>query len=232
MVDRKSLRLSAILLVVGLLLFVGITALHAGGEANNHPVVFLNYAASASWIAVHLGQFLGMAVMISGLLVLVFAFNTRLSSPGIAGWLAAISAVISLALYGVLQAVDGIALKRAVDAWASAPQAEKAARFASAEVIRWLEEGVRSYQDFMLGLTLILLGIMVIRAARNLRPIGYLIGLSGIVYLAQGWVLSTEGFSPTHTMIILVTEGLIFSWGIWLLVGTWRFKEQVGAPTG
>ena len=39
----------------------------------------------------------------------------------------------TLALYGVLQAVDGVALKQAVNAWASAPDAEKATRFASAE---------------------------------------------------------------------------------------------------
>ena len=34
----------------------------------------------------------------------------------------------TLALYGVLQAVDGVALKQAVNVWASAPDAEKAAR--------------------------------------------------------------------------------------------------------
>jgi hypothetical protein len=232
MVDRKSLRLSAVLLLVGLLIFVGITALHPGGEANNHPAVFAAYAASAQWIAIHLGQFAAMAVIITGMLVLVFAFNTRQSTPGLAGWLAAISAVVAFALYGVLQAVDGIALKRAVDAWVSAPAAEKAARFASAEAIRWLEEGVHSYHDFMLGLALILLGIMVIGAAGNLRPIGYLMGLSGVVYLVQGWVLSTEGFSATHTLTIIAAEVLILIWVIWLLVGAWRIKEPVGAPTG
>ena len=42
-------------------------------------------------------------------------------------------------------AVDGVALKQAVNAWASAPVAEKAARFASAEAIRWIEWGARSY---------------------------------------------------------------------------------------
>jgi len=46
--------------------------------------------------------------------------------------------------------VDGVALKQAVDAWASAPDVEKVARFASAEAIPWLEWGVRNYQDFTL----------------------------------------------------------------------------------
>jgi hypothetical protein len=50
---------------------------------------------------------------------------------------------VTLALYGVLQAVDGVALKQVVDAWASAPEAEKVERFATAEAIRWLEWGVR-----------------------------------------------------------------------------------------
>jgi hypothetical protein len=35
--------------------------------------------------------------------------------------------------------VDGVALKQAVNAWVDAPEAEKAARFAAAEAMRWLE---------------------------------------------------------------------------------------------
>lgn len=230
MIDRKSLRLSAVLLFVGLLLFVGVTALHPGGDANNHPVIFAVYANSPEWDGVHLGEFAGMAVMIAGLLVLVFAFNTRERTPGVAGWMGAISAGGALALYGVLQAVDGVALERAVDAWASAPAAEKAARFASAEAVRWLEEGTRSYQDIMLGLAIILLGIMVIGSV--LRPIGYLMGLSGVAYLVQGWVLSNEGFSPTHTLTIIIAEVLTLLWIIWLLVAAWRIKEPASIPTG
>jgi len=81
------------------------------------------------------------------LLVLFFALNVQTGVAGWAGRFGAVAAVVTLALYGVLQAVDGVALKQAVDAWASAPEVEKAARFASAEAIRWLEWGVRSYQS-------------------------------------------------------------------------------------
>ena len=48
------------------------------------------------------------------------------------------AAGVALALYGIASVVEGVALKHAVDAWASAPAAEQAARFASAEAIRWL----------------------------------------------------------------------------------------------
>ncbi len=232
MVDRRSLRLSAVLLLVGLLVFVGMTALHPGGDANNHPVIFAVYAASHTWDGVHLGEFAGMAVLIAGLIVLVLAFNTRERTPGAAGWLGGVSAGAALALYGVLQAVDGVALERAVNAWANAPAAEKAARFASAEAIRWLEEGTRSYQDILLGLAMILLGIMVIGSVQNLRPIGYLMGLSGAAWTVQGWVLSNEGFSPTHTLTIIIAEVLTLIWILWLLVAAWRIKEPAGAPTG
>ena len=65
MIDRKTLRLSAVLLVVGFILYVVVGLLHPDGPANNHRVVFAEYAGSASWTAVHLGQFAGMAVIMS-----------------------------------------------------------------------------------------------------------------------------------------------------------------------
>ena len=36
MIDHKTLRLSAVLLVVGLIFYVVVGLLHAGGPANNH----------------------------------------------------------------------------------------------------------------------------------------------------------------------------------------------------
>jgi hypothetical protein len=141
MADRSLLRLSATLVVIGELLFVLVTLFHPDGDANNHPAVFAEYASSDSWIAIHFGQFVFMAVLLLGLLVLFFALNVGSGALGWVGRFAAVSAVVALALYGVLQAVDGVANKHAVDAWANAPEAEKATRFASAELMRWLEWG-------------------------------------------------------------------------------------------
>jgi hypothetical protein len=121
--------------------YVVVTQLHAAGNANNHPAVFAEYAGSGSWTAVHLGQFAGMASLLAGLLALFFALDVQAGTASWAGRFGAASAVATLALYGTLQAVDGVALKQAVSAWASAPDAETAARFASAEAIRWLEWG-------------------------------------------------------------------------------------------
>jgi hypothetical protein len=224
--DRTSLRLSATLLLVGQVLYIVVTQFHADGDANDHPAVFAEYAASGIWTAVHLGQFAGMAILLAGLFALFFALDVQTGTARWAGRFGAASAVATLALYGVLQAVDGVALKQAVNAWASAPDAEKAARFASAEAIRWLEWGVRSYQNFALGLALFLFAAAVVRTAWLPRPIGSLMGLSGLTYLVQGWVLGSEGFSKTETIAIVLAFLLDLVWMIWLVVVAWRMPDS------
>src|SRR3954467_15748527 len=230
--SRPSLRFSPTLSLVGQLLYIVVTQLHADGDANNHPAVFAEYARSGIWTAVHLGQFAGMTILLAGLLALFFALDARPEGASWAGRFGAASAVATLALYGVFHAVDGVALKHAVDAWASAPDAEKAARFASAEAIRWLEWGVRSYQDFALGLALLLFAAAVVGTAWVPRPIAYLMGLSGLTYLVQGWVAGTQGFSRTQTIPIVLAFVLNLVWMIWLAVVAWRMQDSEAPSPG
>ena len=227
MVDRSLLRLAATLVVIGEVLFAIVTLFHADGPANNHPIVFAEYASSASWIAVHFGQFVLMAVLLAGLLVLSFALNVRSGVLGWVGRFAAVSVVVALALYGVLQAVDGVALKHAVDAWANAPEAEKATRYASAETMRWLEWGTSSYQTFMFAVALILLASVIVGTARVPRAIGILMGLAAIPNLMQSLVVGTEGFSVIWLAgsLSFVALPLMLAWSIWLLIVAWRMKE-------
>ena len=222
---RSSLRLSAALLFVGQLLYIVITQFHTGGEANDHPAIFAAYAGSETWTVVHVGQFAAMAILLAGLLALVCVLDVQAGTVGWAGRCGAASAVVALALYGALQAVDGVANKQADVAWVSAPEAEKAARFASAEVIRWVEWGLRSYHDYALGLALLLVAAALVRAASVPRPIAYLMGLSGLTYLVQGWVAGTEGFSQTQSIAIVLAWVLSLAWMIWLGVVAWRMPD-------
>jgi hypothetical protein len=123
-VERDSVRLAAVLLLAGVLVTAIAGFLHAEGpDANDHRAVFAIYAASQSWTAVHLGQFVGMVIITFGLVALFFALDVR---SGVGLWLnrfALVSAIAAMALYGVLQAVDGVGLKQAVNAWASADNA-------------------------------------------------------------------------------------------------------------
>jgi len=226
MIDRASLRLSATLLLVGQLLYIVVTQFHAGGDANNHPVIFAEYARSGDWTAVHLGQFAAMAILVAGLLALFYALDVQARTARWAGRFGAASAMVALALYGVLQAVDGVGNKQVDAAWVGAPVAEKAARFASAEAIRWVEWGARSYHDFALGLALLLFATAVARVAGIPRPIAYLMGFSGLTYLVQGWVVGSEGFSGTHTTLILLAWVLSLAWMIWLVIVAWRMQDS------
>lgn len=215
---RQSLRLSATLLLVGQLLYIVITLFHTGGVANNHPAIFAAYAASRTWTAVHVGQFACMVVLLAGLLALFFALDVQDGTARWAGRFGAASTMVTLALYGAVLAVDGVALQQAVNAWASAPEAEKAARFATAEGIRWLEWGMRSYENFALGLAVFLFAAAVVRTAWVPRPIAFLMGLSGLTYLVQGWLDGAQGFSQTEDLTIVLAEVLNVVWMIWLLV--------------
>ena len=121
-------RLAALLMAAGQVVFILSTLLHAGGDANDHQSIFPTYAHDVKWSGVHLGQFISMAIFLGGLNVL--NLSTQRSSIGrIVAALSGATTIVALSLYGVLQAVDGVALKHAVDAWAIAPEAERATRF-------------------------------------------------------------------------------------------------------
>jgi hypothetical protein len=231
-VERDSAMLAAVLLLSGVLVTAIAGFLHPEGpDANDHRIIFAIYAASRSWTAVHLGQFVGMVIITFGLVALFFALDVR---SGVGLWLnrfALLSAGVALALYGVLQAVDGVGLKQAVNAWASAEDGDKAVRFAAAETVRWLEWAVRSYQSFVFGLALILFGAVIAVTGRVSRPIGYLMALSGVCYLAQGWIIGSSGFSSANQIPTLLGIGLILVWTVWLLIAALRIKTAALSET-
>jgi preprotein translocase subunit SecG len=50
-------------------------------------------------------------------------------------------------------------------------------------------------------------------------------GLSGLACVVQGWVVGSEGFSGTHSILIVVTWVLSVAWMIWLVVVAWRMQD-------
>ena len=120
MIDRATLRMSAVLLLAGQVLYIVVTQFHTGGDANDHPAIFAAYAGSGIWKAVHVGQFACAAILLAGLVALPFALSGHAGTRW-AGRFGAASAVVALALYGVLQAVDGVGNKEVDYAWVNAP---------------------------------------------------------------------------------------------------------------
>lgn len=229
MADRTLLRLSVALLFIGGVAYEIVNLFHAHG-ANDHVAAFTAFAHSSIWTGVHLGQFLATAVVTAGLLVLFYGLNITAGMPMLVNRLGAAALVASLALAGVVYAVDGVALKQAADAWLRAPAAEKAARFATAEGIRWLEWGIRSYDSFAFGLALVLFAAAIVWTARIPRPIGYLMGVTGLASFVLGWFTGTEGFSSTTSGAFSFVVFSQLVWMIWLLIVAWRMQPSVPVP--
>lgn len=230
MLDRVLLRLSTALLALGIVVSSVAGVLHTeGGPANDHATVFAAYARSSIWTPVHLGQFVGMALLVAGLLALVQCLKSEAGLGRWVGRFALVSAVGALALYGALQAVDGVALKQAVNAWLVASESEKPVLFAASEAIRWVEWGLRSYHSFVFGLALLLTGTVVVRSDLVPDPIGYLVGIAGLGYFAQGWIVGSEGFSSANTMPTLITIVALVASVLWLTVFSWRLPGRTAS---
>jgi hypothetical protein len=97
-----------------LFLFIG-TFLHPMEADPNIPLAaFTEYAADRNWVASHLMQLTGMALMVAALVLLSQRMAT--GQAKVVAILGEIGAVVGLAVAAALQAVDGIALKAMVNA--------------------------------------------------------------------------------------------------------------------
>jgi Domain of unknown function (DUF4386) len=226
--ERALVRLAGGLLVGGLLVFLVVTmSLHPSGDENDHPVIFAKYADSEAWVAAHFGQFVGVLVALGGFLILWRALSVRAQVPTLARC-AAGATVATAAVWAVLQAVDGVALKQAVDAWADASGAEKAARFGDAETVRWTEWGLQSYFRLLLGLTFVLFGLAIARTGLVARWLGWIGALGGILYMTVGIAVGYSGFEKPGGPVIQLLF-FIFALGI-LVDGSRRKTDLVEAP--
>ena len=189
--DRRLLRWSGALLLGGLVLNLAVTMLfHPAGEEDVHEAIFAEYAASDSWEWVHFGQFVGVLLTLGGLIVLHQALRPR--APTLSACAAGLT-VATAAAWTVLQAVDGVTLKQAVDAWAAAEGPDAAVRFADAETVRWTEWGAQSYFRVLLGATLLLSGAAILVARVLAAWIGWIAVLAGILSVAVGVDVSHSG---------------------------------------
>src|SRR4029079_9393462 len=103
--------------------------LHASTEdPDNHLLVFTTYASDDSWIAIHIGQFAGVVMVFVGGFVTLsrLLVQSESSMAYTLAWIGFAVAIITASAFAVLQAVDGIGNKLAIDSWIAAPSDEKA----------------------------------------------------------------------------------------------------------
>ena len=209
--------MSAVLLVAGAALAVVGGVLHPHDEPpNSHAAVFAEYAHSTDWVWVHDLQFLSAAVVVAGLLTMGQALQ-RVGVPRSLVRVGDAAAAATVALIAVNMAVDGVALKRAVDAWATADPADRASRFAAAETVRWLEWGVNSFFVILLGVTVLTFAAGLLRQAHlgtRVRLAGVSGALAGVLLVVNGLAVGAHGFEPTALPLVATGLYVVMALGI------------------
>lgn len=226
-VDRGLVLLAGGLLLGGMLVNAISTMFHPSGDEDDHEAIFAEYADSGGWEAIHLGQLLGILMALAGLLVIYRGLRGRAQVPVLAQ-LAAAATVVTAATMALLQAIDGVALKQAADAWVASSGAQEPIRFADAETVRWLEWGVQSYFRVMLGVSLALIGATLI-LTRMLPPwLGWVAVGAGVLSVANGIDVGYQGLeSGFQDFAIAASQIAILVFAVGVLVVGLRQRDRL-----
>jgi hypothetical protein len=165
--QRRWLRIGSIAFISGVVITIVSTSIHPSTEdPANHPLVFAAYASDDSWIAVHIGQFAGVIMVFAGGYVVLYRLlvQSESSTASTLAWIGLALAIMTASAFAVLQAVEGIAQKMAVDSWVAAPSEDKAITFRVAEGIRFIEYGTNSIFRILQGLVAIMFGVAIVKS--------------------------------------------------------------------
>jgi hypothetical protein len=224
---RPLLRIGSVAFLAGVVIVVVSTAIHPSKEdPANHLLVFAEYANSDSWIAIHIGQFVGGIMVFAGGFVALYRFlvQSELSMASVLAWIGLALAIMTASAIAILQAVDGISLKMAVDSWVATPTEEKAITFRVAEGIRFIEYGTNSIFRILQGIVAVIFGIAIIKSKLLSRWIGGAGVVIGAVTIYAGLEVAYLGFGGLTTMIGIST--IIYF--IWVgILGGFMWKKSM-----
>jgi hypothetical protein len=224
------LRMGSVAFLAGLVIIIVSTLFHASSEdLMDNPVVFAVYAESDTWIAAHIGQFAGVMLVFAGGFVALFRLLVK-SESGMASalaWFGLVAAILTASTFTILQAVDGIALKMAVDTWYAIPpsaadsEEEKAIAFRVAEGIRWTEIGINSYNRILQSVVSLIFGVAIVKSALLSRWIGAVGIIAGAATVIAGVGVAYVGFAPLP-IVGDVSTLISFAWIAILGIFLWR----------
>src|SRR5215210_3872666 len=131
--------------------------------------------------------------------------------------------IMAASPFAILQAVDGIALKRAVDSWAAAPVGEeKAIAFRVAEGSRWIEIGINSINRIIQGAVAIVFGLAIAKSTHLSRWIGAFGVFAGASTIIAGVSVAYVGFSSSLAVVGDISTVTSFAWLVILGILMWR----------
>ncbi len=167
-----------------------------------------------------------MAGMVLVLASLILIAGTHERGPGAVYYrLGAAGVMGCLATAVALQAVDGIALRSAVNAWSAAPAATKTAAFYAAFAIRQIEVGIASVLNILLGVAAALYGLAMLREDSFPKWVAALAEVGGIGTAIAGIVMAYSGFSDLEMMISMPANSVLMLWMLIMGVLIWRSGE-------
>jgi len=221
-------RIGAVAAICGTLVLTVGTALHPmAADPADLQAAFAEYARDPYWVASHLAQFAGVALVGVGLLALT---QRLLAGPAAAwGWIGALGTVASVTLAAVLQAVDGVALKVMATRWLAAGGAAEGPAFAATVAVRQIEIGLAGLLSIVFGSTLLVYGGAMLGSRAGPRTLAVLGLACGAGTLAAGVVAAHDGFSELNMLLTSVTGPLSAVWTV--LVGVWLWRTAPSSPT-
>ena len=222
--DAALLRIGAVAGVVGLLLQVAMDQLHPGrADPNDSRAAFVEYARSDLWTGVHIGQFAGTLLIAVALLALARALSRQGGRVGALAAVGAATTVMLATIFAVQMAVDGVALRAAIDTWTGAPAGPaKASAFQVAEAVRGLEKGLSGFFHLANGITLLALGLAVALGRGYARWLGWTAVVAGLAFLVGGVVTAHTGFSAAAGLVLRPALLLLAVFVVGICVSMWQ----------
>lgn len=220
-------RIGGVTAIGGAVILLVATLFHPmSADPNDPAAAFAEYAADRLWVASHLGQFLGIAMLCVSLVALGDAMESGWSAVwarvGVAGTAA------SLAAAAALQAVDGVALKVMVDRWMEASGEDRIRAFEGAFAVRQIEIGMASLLNVLFGLTIVAFSLSMSFSRRFPRWLAWIGLLGGLGTLIAGVIFAYSGFSTAAMMVGMPANTILLVWAV--MVGTYLWRLANSEP--
>jgi hypothetical protein len=196
-------RIGAIAAVVGSLLGMIGNLIHPVTPINNPEGVAHTIAHSEAWTPIHLIIIVGLILMLGGLVAI-----SRSIKKGLASTLARFSYVAAIAGITIgllLVTLDGLAAKQLADAWALAPQEEKAAALRILLAEETMNFALAALFNILFaGVTYILLGLAVATGTIYPRWLGWPVIVAGSGSIIVGFIQAVSGESSHEIKIMTI----------------------------
>ena len=223
---QHLVRVGAVAAVIGAVTLFVATLLHPlSADPNDAAAAFAEYAADRLWVASHLGQFAGIAML--GVALVALAAAIEPGAPAAWARIGVVGTAGSVAAAAGLQAVDGVALRVMVTRWAQADGESRARAFEGAFAVRQIEIGMASLLSVLFGLTISAFAVSLLLGRRFPVWLGWLALLGGLGTVAAGVAQAYTGFSPLAMALSMPASSVLLLWAIVVGAYLWRLAPRL-----